>query len=53
AWEGVGVVTSAHKLIGATSPLQAEPDTIRVDLAVQTERNVVHRSDSPEIASVK
>ncbi|KAG5122286.1 hypothetical protein JHK84_040626 [Glycine max] len=48
AWEGVGVVASARKLIGATYPLQAEPGTIRGDLAVQTRRNVVHGSDNPE-----
>ncbi|KAK1309728.1 hypothetical protein QJS10_CPA08g01482 [Acorus calamus] len=36
AWEGVGVVASARKLIGATNPLQAEPGTIRGDLAIQT-----------------
>ncbi|GAY51011.1 hypothetical protein CUMW_131000 [Citrus unshiu] len=48
AWEGAGVVASARKLIGSTDPLQAEPGTIRGDLAVQTGRNVVHGSDSPE-----
>ncbi|PKA55817.1 Nucleoside diphosphate kinase 2, chloroplastic [Apostasia shenzhenica] len=48
AWEGIGVVASARKLIGATNPLQAEPGTIRGDLAVQTGRNVVHGSDSPD-----
>ncbi|XP_075505091.1 nucleoside diphosphate kinase 2, chloroplastic [Primulina tabacum] len=48
AWEGVGVVASARKLIGATNPLNAEPGTIRGDLAVQTGRNVIHGSDSPE-----
>ncbi|KAG6384969.1 hypothetical protein SASPL_153792 [Salvia splendens] len=48
AWEGVGVVDSARKLIGATNPLNAMPGTIRGDLAVQTGRNVVHGSDSPE-----
>ncbi|KAF8005854.1 hypothetical protein BT93_K0208 [Corymbia citriodora subsp. variegata] len=48
AWEGVGIVASARKLIGSTNPLQAEPGTIRGDLAVQTGRNVVHGSDSPE-----
>ncbi|KAH1242658.1 Nucleoside diphosphate kinase 2, chloroplastic [Glycine max] len=48
AWEGVGIVASARKLIGATYPLQAEPGTIRGDLAVQTRRNVVHGSDNPE-----
>nr|GEU45841.1 transposase, MuDR, MULE transposase domain protein [Tanacetum cinerariifolium] len=39
AWERVCVVASAHKLIGATNPLQAECITIREDLAVQTRRN--------------
>lgn len=47
-WEGEGVVASARKLIGATNPLNAEPGTIRGDLAVQTGRNVVHGSDSPD-----
>lgn len=42
------MVKSARKLIGATNPLEAEPGTIRGDLAVQTGRNVVHGSDSPE-----
>lgn len=32
-WEGEGVVASARKLIGATNPLNAEPGTIRGDLA--------------------
>ncbi|CAH9126907.1 unnamed protein product [Cuscuta epithymum] len=48
AWEGIGVVPSARKLIGSTNPLDAQPGTIRGDLSVQTGRNVVHGSDSPE-----
>nr|GMC89528.1 nucleoside diphosphate kinase 2, chloroplastic [Ipomoea batatas] len=36
AWEGISVVISARKLIGATNPLNAEPGTTRGDLAVQT-----------------
>lgn len=48
AWEGAGVVKSARKLIGATNPLEAEPGTIRGDLAIQTGRNIVHGSDSVE-----
>lgn len=47
-WEGDGVVKCARKMIGATNPLEAEPGTIRGDLAVWTSRNVVHGSDSPE-----
>ncbi|KAL9261989.1 26S proteasome non-ATPase regulatory subunit 6-like protein [Drosera capensis] len=35
-------------IIWSTNPLQAEPGTIRGDLAVQTGRNVVHGSESPE-----
>jgi nucleoside diphosphate kinase len=38
AWEGVGVVSLARKLIGSTDPLQADPSTIRRDLVVQTGR---------------
>lgn len=34
-WEGEGVVKAARKIIGATNPLEAEPGTIRGDLAVQ------------------
>ncbi|XP_010550717.1 PREDICTED: nucleoside diphosphate kinase II, chloroplastic-like [Tarenaya hassleriana] len=37
AWEGVGVVASGCKLKGRTSHLQAEPGTIRGDLAAQTQ----------------
>ena len=42
------MVKSVRKLIGATNPLEAEPGTIRGDLAVQTGRNVIHGSDSPK-----
>ena len=41
-WEGEGVIASARKLIGATKPLEAEPGTIRGDLAVNIGRNVIH-----------
>lgn len=47
-WEGPGAVKAARKLIGATNPLEAEPGTIRGDLAVETGRNVIHGSDSVE-----
>ncbi|MCP9826687.1 nucleoside-diphosphate kinase, partial [Synechococcus sp. EJ6-Ellesmere] len=49
-WEGEGVIASARKLIGATKPLEAEPGTIRGDLAVNIGRNVTHGSDAPETA---
>ena len=50
-WEGNGVIASARKMIGATKPLDAEPGTIRGDLAVNIGRNVIHGSDGPETAS--
>mgnify|MGYP002628201771 FL=1 len=50
-WEGDGVIASARKLIGATKPLEAEPGTIRGDLAVNIGRNVIHGSDAPETAA--
>ncbi len=50
AWEGDGVIASARKLIGATKPLEADPGTIRGDLAINIGRNVIHGSDGPQTA---
>ena len=49
-WEGAGVILSARKLIGATKPLDADPGTIRGDLAVDIGRNIIHGSDGEETA---
>ena len=49
-WEGEGVILSARKLIGATKPLEAEPGTIRGDLAIDIGRNIIHGSDGEETA---
>ena len=49
-WEGEGVILSARKLIGSTKPLDAEPGTIRGDLAVDIGRNINHGSDGEETA---
>ena len=49
-WEGEGVIASARKLIGATKPLEADPGTIRGDLAVNIGRNVIHGSDGCDTA---
>lgn len=48
--EGEGVVSTMRKTIGATSPANAEPGTIRGDLAVSMPDNLVHGSDSSESA---
>jgi len=50
-WEGEGVILNARKLIGATKPLEAEPGTIRGDLAINIGRNIIHGSDGSETAA--
>ena len=50
-WEGEGVISSARKLIGSTKPLEAEPGTIRGDLAIDVGRNIVHGSDGIDTAN--
>tara|TARA_Y100001968_G_scaffold126023_1_gene114953 strand:+ start:674 stop:1132 length:459 start_codon:yes stop_codon:yes gene_type:complete len=50
-WEGDGVIAGARKLIGVTNPLEADPGTIRGDLAVNIGRNVIHGSDGLETAN--
>jgi len=52
-WEGDGVILSARKLIGATKPLDAEPGTIRGDLAIDIGRNVIHGSDGSDTAQLE
>jgi len=49
-WEGEGVILNARKLIGATKPLEAEPGTIRGDLAIDIGRNIIHGSDGEDTA---
>lgn len=48
AIEGVNAVETVRKMMGATNPKNADNGTIRADLALTMERNVVHGSDSPE-----
>ena len=48
--EGDGVIATMRKTIGATDPANAEPGTIRGDLAMSMPDNLVHGSDSPESA---
>ncbi len=50
-WEGEGVISSSRRLIGGTKPLEAEPGTIRGDLAMNIGRNVIHGSDGPDTAA--
>ncbi|MCH9040284.1 MAG: nucleoside-diphosphate kinase [Chloroflexi bacterium] len=48
--EGENAVEVVRSTIGATNPAQAEPGTIRGDLALTIGMNLVHGSDSPESA---
>ena len=49
--EGDGAIATTRKTIGATNPAEAEPGSIRGDLAVAMPDNLVHGSDSPESAA--
>ena len=49
--EGRDVIGTVRRTMGATNPAQAAPGTIRADLALETGRNLVHGSDSPETAA--
>lgn len=48
--EGPDAVAVVRAMNGATRPNQADPGTIRGDLALVTAQNLVHASDSPETA---
>lgn len=47
---GEDAVKVVRKLNGATNPAEADPGTIRGDLALSLPDNLVHGSDSPESA---
>ncbi|KAB5554013.1 hypothetical protein PHYPO_G00045200 [Pangasianodon hypophthalmus] len=49
-WEGHNVIKSTRMLVGDTNPAEAAPGTLRGDFSVHVSRNVVHASDSPEVA---
>ena len=50
---GINAVATVRKLIWATNPVDALPGTIRWDLALTVDANIVHASDSPETAEVE
>lgn len=47
---GPDAVVVCRKLMGATNPRDAAPGTIRGDLGLIMDANIVHGSDSPESA---
>lgn len=48
--EGKNAVPIVRSMVGATNPANSTPGTIRGDFALETGRNVIHASDSPESA---
>ena len=49
-WEGNEAVEMVRKINGATDCLKADVGTIRGDFGLNTQKNLVHASDSPETA---
>lgn len=48
ALSGVGIVSALRIIVGPTKAFEADAGTIRGDLAMSTQSNVVHASDSVE-----
>ena len=51
--EKENAVMGLREVIGATDPKEANPGTIRRDLAQDKQRNLIHASDSPENARIE
>jgi len=51
--KGEGAVALNRKLMGATNPKDAEPDTIRKLYGISIDKNTVHGSDSTENAQIE
>lgn len=51
--EGPDAIQRYRKLMGATDPEKADPETLRREFGTNVERNAVHGSDSPETAAIE
>jgi len=49
-WEGPEAIAMVRRTMGTTNPQEAAPGTIRADLGVDIERNLIHGSDGVETA---
>lgn len=49
-WEGVEAVSTVRKIIGITKAREAEAGTIRGDFAMSQQYNLIHASETKEIA---
>ena len=52
-WEGVDCVNTVRAMCGITKAREAAPGSIRGDLAMSVQANLVHASDSLETAEVE
>ena len=52
-WEGVDCVNTVRFLCGITKAREAEPGTIRGELAMSVQANLVHASDSLDTAGIE
>lgn len=52
-WEGTDSVSTVRQICGITKAREAAPGTIRGDLAMSVQANLIHCSDSLETASVE
>ncbi|MBQ9560835.1 MAG: nucleoside-diphosphate kinase [Prevotella sp.] len=52
-YEGVDAVEVVRQMAGTTNGRKALPGTIRGDLSMSFQENIVHTSDSPETAAIE
>jgi nucleoside-diphosphate kinase len=52
-WEGVDCIETVRRICGVTKSREAAPGTIRGDLGMSIQANLVHASDSPETAQAE
>jgi nucleoside-diphosphate kinase len=50
---GIDAVDVTRRLVGCTNGREAVAGTIRGDLSIDVQENIVHASDSPEAASIE
>ncbi len=51
--EGIGAIETVRTMVGSTNGRNAAPGTVRGDLCMSNQQNIVHASDSPESAEVE
>ncbi len=52
-WEGIDAVEVVREMTGATNGRKAQPGTVRGDLCMSHQENIIHASDSIESAAVE